>query len=89
MVDIIAFGAHPDDVEFGCGGNRILRLIASLRHVLHDRLRQSRCNVLEFAVVIAREASKEAKASRTSTVQDCQEIVLIARRRCQDGTGVD
>ena len=20
MVDILAFGAHPDDVEFGCGG---------------------------------------------------------------------
>src|ERR1700722_3553530 len=20
MVDILAFGAHPDDIEFGCGG---------------------------------------------------------------------
>ena len=44
MLDILAFGAHPDDIELGCGGTIIKELKAGRSVAVVDLTRERTWN---------------------------------------------
>lgn len=59
-VDVLAIGAHPDDVEFGCGGT-LLKLISEGKKVVIIDLTQGELGTRGTAETRAEEANNAAK----------------------------
>lgn len=59
-VDVLAIGAHPDDVEFGCGGT-LLKLISEGKKVVIIDLTQGELGTRGTAETRAEEAANAAK----------------------------
>lgn len=59
-VDIVAIGAHPDDVEFGCGGT-LLKMISEGKKVVIIDLTQGELGTRGTAETRAKESEKAAK----------------------------
>jgi bacillithiol biosynthesis deacetylase BshB1 len=59
-VDILAIGAHPDDVEFGCGGT-ILKMIAEGKKVAIIDLTQGELGTRGTEITRAEESAEAAK----------------------------
>lgn len=67
-LDVLAIGAHPDDVEVGCGGTLILAADAGLRVGVADLTGGER-------------ATRGTPARRASELQEATELMGVAIRR--------
>ena len=59
-IDVLAIGAHPDDVEFGCGGT-LLKLISEGKKVVIIDLTQGELGTRGTAETRANEAANAAE----------------------------
>lgn len=61
MIDILAFGAHPDDIEFGCGGMLALAAQRNQSIVLVD-LTEGKKGTHDGSILTRKEESQKAAA---------------------------
>jgi bacillithiol biosynthesis deacetylase BshB1 len=71
-VDVMAFGAHPDDIEIGCGGTLLKLSIRGYRVVLVDLVRGE----MATRGTVAERNEEAAKAARIIGVEARQNLEL-------------
>ena len=83
MVDILAFGAHPDDIEFGCGGI-LAKMAAKNMSIVMVDLTMGQMGTSGYPEIRQKESNDAAKLINAQRVQldfmDCQVIDSFENR---------